>query len=173
MFNILLHLWCVSHTSSACRSDIIFTCQVRFTSKMLNANVYEMESSCVNGGLGSSHAPSTVHWCTSMSADLSEGQRPICHHQDDGSGAQHQRRSACEWLSVARQNPYVEWKRMWQFLYEAFRVFLTWIHFNGDLNGKLIWSKASGREQGVIILRLENVNNSACLGADWIANAFN
>lgn len=27
---------------------------------------HEMESSCMHGGLGSSCAPSTVHWCTSM-----------------------------------------------------------------------------------------------------------
>lgn len=52
-----------------------------FYSKMSNTDVYEMESSCVHGGLDSSRAPSTVHWCTSTPADPSEGQGPVCLHQ--------------------------------------------------------------------------------------------
>lgn len=141
------------------------TSQVRvlFTSKMSNATVCEMESSCVHGGLDSSQAP--VHSCTIMPADLSEGQPPVWLHQDSDSGAVKGR------LWAVPLSPRVCCGKHWQrLLHESFSHGCTTMETSMS---NRFWSKAAGRERGVIILRSENVNNSASLGADWVANAFN
>lgn len=48
-------------------------------------------------------------------------------------------------------------------------VLLTWMHLDRDVDVKSV----SGREQGGIIPRWENVNNSASLRPDWVANTVN
>lgn len=169
VFNILLHLWQDSHAPSACRPDTNIAGPGPFLhQKMSNAIVCEMESSCVHGGLGSSQAP--VHSCTVMPADLSEGQPPGWLHQDSGSGAVKEGvwrvvSGRCSWALVCAVENIGSCDCMSPAHMDAPTMETSMLN--------RFWSKAAGRERGVIILRWENVNNSASLGADWAANAFN